>query len=88
MLVERGGRVSKEARIGVRFHTLVMADSTELAIVTETISREGEDQGGRSAKAIGGAGGGLAPSSTPSSAAGAGPSSAEAWAPPGARRAS
>ncbi len=55
VLVERGGRMSKEARIGVRFHTLVMADSTELAIVTETIYREGEGQGGRSAKAIGGA---------------------------------
>jgi len=55
VLVERGGRMSKEARIGVRFHTLVMADSTELAIVTETIHREGEGHGGRSAKAIGGA---------------------------------
>ena len=55
VLVERGGRMSKEARIGVRFHTLVMADSTELAIVTETIYREGEGQGKRSAKAIGGA---------------------------------
>ncbi len=53
--VERGGRMSKEAKIGVRFHTLVMADSTELAIVTETIYREGEGQGTRSAKAIGGA---------------------------------
>ena len=55
VLVERGGRMSKGARIGVRFHTLVMADSTELAIVTETIYREGEGQGGRRAKAIGGA---------------------------------
>ena len=55
VLVERGGKMSKEARIGVRFHTLVLADYTELPIVTETIYREGEGQGKQSASKIGGA---------------------------------
>ncbi|HJO37031.1 MAG: hypothetical protein QGF21_06815 [Vicinamibacterales bacterium] len=55
VLVEQGGRMSKAARIGVRFHTLVMPDRTHMSIVTEPIYREGDGQGGRSAKTIGGA---------------------------------
>lgn len=55
VLVERGGKMNKEARIGVRFHTLVLADYTELPIITETIYREGEGQGKQSAAKIGGA---------------------------------
>jgi hypothetical protein len=40
--VERGGRFKERARIGVRFHSLVMADGTRLRIETETIFRESE----------------------------------------------
>ncbi|MDP6372635.1 MAG: hypothetical protein QF463_13190 [Vicinamibacterales bacterium] len=55
VLVEQGGRMSETARIGVRFHTLVMPDRTHMSIVTDPVYREGEGQGGRSAKTIGGA---------------------------------
>lgn len=54
-LVERGGRVKERARLGVRFHTLVLADGTELPIRTETILREGESPAGDSTRKIGGA---------------------------------
>jgi hypothetical protein len=39
--VERGGKFKERSRIGVRFHTLVLADGTRLPINTETIIREG-----------------------------------------------
>jgi len=54
-LVERGGKIKERARLGVRFHTLVLADGTQLPIRTDTIMREGESQGGDSARKIGGA---------------------------------
>jgi hypothetical protein len=54
-LVERGGKVKERARLGVRFHTLVLADGTELPISTEAIYREGESPAGDSARKIGGA---------------------------------
>jgi hypothetical protein len=53
--VERGGKLKTRARLGVRFHTLVFADGTELPISTEAIYREGESPGNESAKKIGGA---------------------------------
>ena len=54
-LVERGGKVKERARLGVRFHTLVLADGTELPIRTEAILREGDSPAGESARKIGGA---------------------------------
>ena len=54
-LVERGGKIKDRARLGVRFHTLVLADGTELPITTEAIYREGEPPSGESARKIGGA---------------------------------
>jgi hypothetical protein len=54
-MVERGGKVKERARLGVRFHTLVMADGTRVPIQTETILREGESPAGESAAKIGGA---------------------------------
>jgi hypothetical protein len=54
-LVDRGGKVTERARLGVRFHTLVLADGTQLPIRTETILREGEPPTGESARKIGGA---------------------------------
>jgi hypothetical protein len=54
-LVERGGKLKDRARLGVRFHTLVLADGTQLPIRTDAIIREGESQAGDSARKIGGA---------------------------------
>jgi hypothetical protein len=54
-LVERGGKMKERARLGVRFHTLVLADGTELPLRTETILREGESPTGESSRKIGGA---------------------------------
>src|SRR5688500_13599208 len=41
-LVELGGRLKDQARLGIRFHTIVLADGTRLPINTETIYRDGE----------------------------------------------
>ena len=54
-MVERGGKVKERARLGVRFHTLVLADGTQLPMRTDTIIREGESPAGDSARKIGGA---------------------------------
>lgn len=54
-LVERGGRLKDQARLGIRFHTIVLADGTRLPINTETIYREGESPARESAAKIGGA---------------------------------
>jgi hypothetical protein len=53
-LVERGGKFKERARLGIRFHTLVLADGTRLPINTETIFREGEAPSTSSAAKIGG----------------------------------
>ena len=54
-LVERGGKLKERARLGIRFHTLVLGDGTEVPLHTEAIIREGESPAGDSAKKIGGA---------------------------------
>jgi hypothetical protein len=54
-LVEKGGKVRERARLGVRFHTLVLADGTTMPVQTETIFRDGESPAGSSAAKIGGA---------------------------------
>jgi len=54
-LVDRGGKVKERARLGVRFHTLVLADGTELPMRTDAILREGDSPTGESARKIGGA---------------------------------
>lgn len=54
-LVERGGKFKERARLGIRFHTLVLADGTRLPISTETIYRDGDAPGNESAAKIGGA---------------------------------
>jgi type IV secretory pathway VirB10-like protein len=53
-LVEKGGRLKDQARLGIRFHTIVLADGTRLPINTETIYREGESPARQSAAKIGG----------------------------------
>jgi hypothetical protein len=54
VVVERGGKMRDRARLGIRFHTLALADGTSLPITTETIYRYGEAPGNDSAKKIGG----------------------------------
>jgi hypothetical protein len=53
-LVERGGKFKERARLGIRFHTLVLADGTRMPINTETIFREGESPTTSSGAKIGG----------------------------------
>jgi hypothetical protein len=54
-VVERGGKVKERARLGVRFHTLVLADGSQYELRTDGIFREGESPTGESARKIGGA---------------------------------
>jgi hypothetical protein len=54
-LVERGGKIKERARLGIRFHTIVLADGSEIPLRTETIYREGDSPGKESAAKIGGA---------------------------------
>jgi len=54
-LVERGGNVKERARLGVRFHTVVLANGRQASLRTEPIYREGESPAGSSSKKIGGA---------------------------------
>jgi hypothetical protein len=54
-LVERGGKMKDKARLGVRFHTVVLADGHHLQLRTESIYREGSSPGAESARKIGGA---------------------------------
>lgn len=52
--VDRGGKVKAAARLGIRFHTLVLSDGSEVSLRTESIYREGESPARNSAKKIGG----------------------------------
>jgi type IV secretory pathway VirB10-like protein len=54
-MVERGGKVKERARLGVRFHTLVLANGPQVSLRTETIHREGESPSNESSRKIGGA---------------------------------
>jgi hypothetical protein len=54
MSVERGGKVKDRARLGIRFHTLVLADGTQVPITSDTIYRNGDAPGQASAAKIGG----------------------------------
>ena len=54
-LVERGGKIKERARLGVRFHTLVLADGRQVDLRTDTIYREGDSVSSESSKKIGGA---------------------------------
>ena len=53
-LVDRGGKMKERARLGVRFHTLVLADGSRVPIQTETVFREGDSPTKESAAKIGG----------------------------------
>ena len=53
--VERGGKFKERARLGIRFHTLVLADGTRVAISTDAIYRDGDAPGNNTAAKVGGA---------------------------------
>jgi hypothetical protein len=52
-LVEGGGKFKERARLGVRFHTLVLADGSTIPIQTETIYRDGSEVARQSATKVG-----------------------------------
>jgi type IV secretory pathway VirB10-like protein len=53
--VERGGRLKTKARLAIKFHTIVLADGTQLPLKTDAVVREGQSPGGESAAKVGGA---------------------------------
>jgi hypothetical protein len=55
ILVERGGKVKERAHLGIRFHTLILADGTRMPISTDPIYRDGEAPSNSSSSKIGGA---------------------------------
>ncbi len=55
MEVARGGKVKERARLGLRFHTIVLANGARLDIRTDSVVREGSSPSKESAAKIGGA---------------------------------
>jgi hypothetical protein len=55
MEVVRGGKVKERARLGIRFHTIVLANGHRLDIRTDSVVREGASPSKESAAKIGGA---------------------------------
>lgn len=55
ILVERGGKLKDKARLGVRFHTVVLASGDQVPLRSDAIYREGESPGTESSRKIGGA---------------------------------
>ena len=53
--IDKGGKVKTPAHIGIRFHTLVLADGSQVALRTEPIVRTAESPVNSSSKKIGGA---------------------------------
>ena len=53
-LVERGDRLRRRARLGVRFTSVVLADGTRIPLETDTIYREGDAPSRESSAKIGG----------------------------------
>ena len=53
--VDRGGRMKGKARLAIKFHTIVMADGTQLPLKTDAVVREGQSPGGETAAKVGGA---------------------------------
>jgi hypothetical protein len=55
ILVERGGKMKDKARLGVRFHTVVLANGEQLPLRSDAIYRDGESPGNEASRKIGGA---------------------------------
>jgi hypothetical protein len=52
--VERGGKFKEQAKLAIRFQTLVLADGTRLPISTAPVERSGEGKGNSTAAKMGG----------------------------------
>ena len=55
MEVDRGGKLKERARLGIRFHTIVLSNGNRLNIRTDAVVREGSSPSKESAAKIGGA---------------------------------
>jgi hypothetical protein len=53
--VERGGKFKEQAKLAIKFQTIVLADGTRLPISTAAVEREGDAKGNSSAAKVGGA---------------------------------
>jgi hypothetical protein len=53
MLVEPGSKFKGRARLGIRFHTIVLADGQRVPIQTEALYRDGESATGSTATKVG-----------------------------------
>jgi len=53
--VERGGKFKEQAKLSVRFQTIVLADGTRLPISTAAVDREGDAKSNSTAAKVGGA---------------------------------
>ena len=52
--VERGGKFKEQAKLAIRFQTIVLADGTRLPISTAAVERSGEGKGNSTAAKMGG----------------------------------
>ncbi|HUK34576.1 MAG TPA: hypothetical protein VLV86_11725 [Vicinamibacterales bacterium] len=52
--VERGGKFKEQAKLAIRFQTIVLADGTRLPISTAAVEREGDSKTNSSAAKVGG----------------------------------
>jgi hypothetical protein len=52
--VERGGKFKEQAKLAIRFQTIVLADGTRLPISTAPLEREGDSKANSSAAKVGG----------------------------------
>lgn len=53
-LVQPGGKFKGRARLGIRFHTIVLADGLRVPIQTEALYRDGESATGSTVTKVGG----------------------------------
>jgi hypothetical protein len=53
--VKAGGKFKEQAKLAIRFQTIVLADGARLPISTAAVEREGEGKGDSTAKKMGGA---------------------------------
>jgi hypothetical protein len=53
--VKQGGKFKEQARLAIRFQTIVLADGTRMPISTAAVEREGEGKGNSTAAKMGGA---------------------------------
>ncbi len=52
--VERGGKFKEEAKLAIKFQTIVLADGTRIPISTAAVEREGDSKGNSTAAKVGG----------------------------------